>query len=99
MWLRRILHNDIAVPRTNFSFQFRMVKEPPVYAHALTRLSGLVLSGTIKLGKDLLESVQWLQWRKKVICIAKTSIKKGAKKISKLLSAGETASILHTPPS
>ena len=36
---------------------------------------------------------------KKAICIAKTSIKKGAKKISKLLSAGETASILHTPPS
>ena len=40
-----------------------MVKEPPVYAHAVTRLSGLVLSGTIKLGKDLLDSAQWLQCR------------------------------------
>ena len=39
-----------------------MVKEPPVYAHAVTRLS-LVLSGAIKLGKDLLESAQWLQCR------------------------------------
>lgn len=37
-----------------------MVKEPPVYAHAVTRLS-LVLSSTIMLGKDLLESAQLLQ--------------------------------------
>ena len=37
-----------------------MVKEPPVYAHAVTRLS-LVSSGAIKLGKNLLESAQWLQ--------------------------------------
>ena len=33
----------------------------PPYAHAVTKLSGLVLSGTIKLGKDLLKSMQWLQ--------------------------------------